>query len=123
VVVDGKPGPEWDEVRPPIFSADGRRVAYFAVQDKKWFPVVDGQPGPRFDDFSVRSLRMSPDGAHVAYGVFTGSRMHIFIDGQPGPEFDAIGRNGPAFDGGGALEYIGLDKKEKALYRVRHVPR
>jgi hypothetical protein len=49
--------------------------------------------------------------------------LHVCVDGQPGPEFDAMGRNGPHYDADGVLEYIGLDKKEKALYRVRHVPR
>ena len=42
VVVDGTEGSHYDSVWGLIFSPDGKRVAYLASLNKKYFVVVDG---------------------------------------------------------------------------------
>jgi len=37
-----------------VLSADGKRLAYAAKKNGKWFVVVDGQPGPEFDSILRR---------------------------------------------------------------------
>ncbi len=57
----GKGGPEYDRIRKPVFSPDGKRVAYVA-QKGNWGRggvqifqvVVDGQPGPVYDEIVTR---------------------------------------------------------------------
>jgi roadblock/LC7 domain-containing protein len=69
VVVDGQPGPEYDEVWCPVFSQDGKRVAYASKKDAKWLVVVDGQPGPDYD--WIIDMEFSPDGKSVAYNGYS----------------------------------------------------
>lgn len=49
-VIDGKEGKHYDYVGEPVFSPDGKHVAYKARHGKKWFVVVDGQEGRAYDD-------------------------------------------------------------------------
>lgn len=50
MVVDGKAGTEYDDIpSPPIFSPDGKRVAYAAKNGEKWLVVVDGHAGEEYD--------------------------------------------------------------------------
>ncbi len=51
VVLDGQPGPQYDEVLrgTPVFGPDGKRMAYGAKRGEKWFVVLDGKDGPPFE--------------------------------------------------------------------------
>lgn len=50
VVVDGKEGKQYDGiVGSPIFSPDGKRVAYAAVIGDKQFVVLDGKEEKQYD--------------------------------------------------------------------------
>jgi len=51
VLLDGQAGPEYDEIceGDPVFSPDGKCVAYTARKGDKWLVVVDGQAGPEYD--------------------------------------------------------------------------
>jgi len=49
VVVDGRPGPRFDKVTPPLFSLTGTRVAYTGERQGKWNVVVNGSEGRQFD--------------------------------------------------------------------------
>jgi hypothetical protein len=59
VVVDGKPGPVYDEVRDVVFSDDGSHVAYRARRGASWMVVVDGREGVPFE--SIASLIFAGD--------------------------------------------------------------
>lgn len=73
VVVNDKPGPEFDfhpsstyrSDYQPVCSCDGNKVAYAAGQSGKEFIVVNDNRGPQFDD--VRFPEFSPDGSKVKY--------------------------------------------------------
>ncbi len=152
VVVDGKGGPEYGQIRSLRFSPDGKRVAYVAVKGWarissrptsmtatgapwKCVVIVDGKPGPDYDQIGKGSPIFSPDGKRVAYVAQKGwprssttrpsktatrpsrsmpnrsmpattrpstttrrrsttrppRRWVVVVDGQAGPEHDAIG--------------------------------
>jgi len=48
-------------------STDGKRVAYLAQVDKKYFTVVDGQEGEQYNFVWKYTLIFSPDSKSVAY--------------------------------------------------------
>ncbi len=68
VVVDGKPGPEYDEARfvehrGPTFGPAGMPLAYAGAREGRWRLVVNGQPGPECDVLArPDALRAGPDG-------------------------------------------------------------
>jgi len=113
VVVGDRKGPfEFDVVGHPVFSADGRRVAYAAAtgaqvdaftalssyadqmaQGGRWCLVVDGKRGPEFD--RVDAPVFAPDGKVVACRVRRGKKSLILVGEKAGGELDDVGP--PAF--------------------------
>ena len=95
VILDGKPQPAYDNLGPLVFSPDGKRVAYAAMQKEgqreKWQVVADGKGGS-FDAIGEETLQFSPDGKHLAYAVQTGGQWCVVLDGKPGEKYDGIGQ-------------------------------
>jgi Tol biopolymer transport system component len=91
MVLDGEASPKYDKVGQSgvVFSPDGRRLAYAALKNGRWFAVVDGKAGTEYDQ--VGALVFSPDGRRVAYGAKKGDKWLMAVDGQVGPECEAIG--------------------------------
>ncbi|MDO8588775.1 MAG: hypothetical protein Q7T82_17230 [Armatimonadota bacterium] len=116
-VVDGQAGQEYDSLYPLRFSPDGKHVAYRAKKGKKWLVVMDGQPGSEYN--WTGDVQFSPDGKHSAYQAGKYKEWFVVIDGQSGPQYDDVSK-GPAFGLDGSIEYMVI--KEKALFRVKHVP-
>lgn len=79
VVVNGSQGPTFDRVVDPLFSPDGKHVAYRARKDGKRFVVVADLSGktvrvhPPYEQ--VLETRFTADGKHVAYGVKDGQKL------------------------------------------------
>lgn len=90
VLVDGLEGSgAYDNAGPPVFSPDGKRVAFAARAGKSWLVVVDGQEGTRHDEVSLASLALAD--ARLAYGARDGRGWRMVVDGRPGPLYDEIG--------------------------------
>lgn len=105
LVVDGKPGPEFEKVVNPIFSADGSHVAYGASKDGgivSFFAVVDGLPRPEYLGYRTLSVKFSPDGKHHAYAASRAGQEVLVVDGKPGPAYDGIEVPDFPFGPGGA---------------------
>lgn len=100
VVVDGKPGARFDEVRATrLWSADGAHIAYAARRGDRWFIVADDKEyGPYT---SVAAPVHSSDGKRLAYAARTGDRWQAIVDGVAGAAYDAIVR-WPVFTNDGA---------------------
>jgi Tol biopolymer transport system component len=88
MIVDGVPGPVFDEVETVVFSPDGNRIAYRAKKGEKWCAVLDGKIGPEFD--VVCEAIFSPDGRRVAYAAEEGGTWHVVVDGQIGPAYNQV---------------------------------
>ena len=52
VRVDGVDGPRYQDIRKetPLFSENGRSIAYCARKDGKWHWVINGVEGPAFEN-------------------------------------------------------------------------
>lgn len=94
MVVDGKPGPEYNSVRGLTFSPDGNHFAYeaalFQPQNDQQFLVVDDKAQP-YTGF-VDIIGFSPDSAHLAALVVNQKikKSTLLIDGYPSREYDRI---------------------------------
>jgi WD40 repeat protein len=102
-VVDGVEGPEYEGLSRPVFSPDGRRVAYEALRGGKFavgaakvgntrqMVVIDGVEGPPYE--GVGSPVFSPDSRHIAYWAHTASgekRSHVVLDDSEGEKYDRV---------------------------------
>jgi len=105
------------QVQYPIFSPDGKRLAYAARSGfTKMVVVTDGVEGSQ-QTFVQGAPVFSPDSRRVAYaasadikvgrtfmvGMWTGkvyAKHAVIVDGIPGKEYDEIGRDGPVFSPG-----------------------
>jgi Tol biopolymer transport system component len=64
----------------PVFSPDGRRVAYAALKGNNPVVVVDGAEGKRYE--AVGAPSFSPDSVHVSYEAVLGGRHFLVVDGK-----------------------------------------
>jgi roadblock/LC7 domain-containing protein len=110
-IVLGHGGPEFHDVASPVFSPDGKQLAYAARLWMKWFIVVGDNRGPEFDD--IGRPVFSPDGKTVAYRADLHHKRFIVVGDNRGPEFDDIGV--PVFspDGKTVAYWAGLKEKKK----------
>ena len=102
IVLDGKAGPSYAAlVGKPVFSLDGKRVAYVAMNTQnQWFVVVDGEESrERYPPVQGRpgvfpDLRFSLDGRRLAYvAVVDGggvAKQVVVVDHQADRKYDEI---------------------------------
>ena len=72
---------------PPVFSPSGDTVAYFAIQERKWFAVAGAREDGPYDEL-FGEPRFSADGSQVWYGARRGrtlffARLSLRAMGQP----------------------------------------
>jgi Tol biopolymer transport system component len=90
-VVDGKPGRLSDSaIRTSfVFSADGSRYGYLAIQGDKIVLVVDNELQPPWDKF--KEIVFSPDSKRLAYSAVIGKKQLVVVDGVAGVAYDEVG--------------------------------
>ncbi len=66
MVVDGQESPEYEYVSPPVFSADGRRLAYGMARNGKYSVVVDAKA-----ERNMMASRLICNSAPTASGSLT----------------------------------------------------
>jgi len=75
----------------PVFSPDGKRLAYIAQEGGQRFVVLDGKPGARYETVYKGTLTFSPDSKRLAYFAGKGSMRTVVLDGAEGaPHRDAM---------------------------------
>lgn len=104
VVVDGREGKAYDRVGAaiPVFSADGKHMAYTARDyGRPEVVVLDGKEGPGFEAVPATSLVFSAAGDRFAYGGRReNGRWSAVVDGVVGPEYDQVDRLAFGAEGG-----------------------
>lgn len=126
VVVDGREGPQYDEILVPPpqeipadlkpllgkspsqvdeelihwlnWSPDDRRLAYVARRGDKWFAVVDGEEGSPFEKVDLPEF--TKDSRHFLYRANRGGKSVPVLDGKAGGEYDGWA-DGPWFSEAG----------------------
>ena len=88
VVINGKKGLDFDDVRYMTFSRDGSKLAYAAKLKERWFIVTGNEKGPEFD--RVGPPVFNPDGSRLAYAAKLTEKEFLVVDGQKGEQFDDI---------------------------------
>ena len=113
------PGPAgrehgYHEVDGPVFSPDGRRLAYRAqiykagtfgdgqhyVSPDQWLVVLDNSEGAKYEEIIEDSLLFSPDGQHLAYVVRErgqGGQVFVVLDGVEQKRYPQMGAGSLAF--------------------------
>ena len=104
---------------PPVFSPDGKRIAYAAFPEPepstRILVVVDGKEGPLYDGLDARSPLFSPDSRKCVYLAKKADRFVVVIDGVESPEFESISL--PVFSPDGSkLAYFGKREGVDSLY-------
>jgi len=69
----------------PVFSPDGKRLAYIAQEGGQRFVVLDGKPGAKYEAVSKGTLTFSPDSKRLAYFAGNGGMRTVVVDGAEGP--------------------------------------
>lgn len=100
-------------IKPMIFSADSRHLAYSAREADSWFMVKDGEKSKPFK--SVGSPIVSRDGQRLAFAAQVPGGWCMVVDGNPGKPFEKLGP--PAFSPDGRrLAYAARsDGKERMV--------
>lgn len=122
MVVDGKASAPYASLpRPPwvMFSSDGKRLAYNAIQAGKEMVVLDDTPGQLYDE--VSGQRFTSDGRLVYRGA-RGAKAYLVVDGQEGKAYDTLfyleWRRGEFVCAGsvGGRHFVLRNGKESAAY-------
>ena len=135
VVVDGQPGPMYDEVdvNSLVYSPDGKRLAYRARRGNTWIMVVnEKEQHPDLDLRIIGYPKFSPDSNRLAYLGVKDNQVHAVVNGISGSAFDSIDLSSMtfspdskhlAYDGGKNDEStIVLDGHDGPRYRLMSVP-
>ena len=111
VIVDGRRrGSNRGELQSPVFSPDGKRLAWIALRSvvrlipfegligvdtgSGWSVVVDGDWGKEYG--RIRALTFCPQGRSFAYEANASGGRCVVVDGREQEKFSTIG-NGPLF--------------------------
>lgn len=71
----------------PVFSPDGKRLAYVAQDGGQRFVVLDGKPGTKYEAVYKGTLTFSPDSKRLAYLAGKGSTRMLVMDGVEGKPY------------------------------------
>jgi Tol biopolymer transport system component len=92
-IIDRQVARSYDQgvvLTPQGFSADGKRVAYFAKTGGKYLVVVDGTEVGPFDQVGMASLLFSPDSRQLAFKYERDGRSHVWRNGREEGSFESI---------------------------------
>jgi hypothetical protein len=126
----------------PVFSSDGKYMAYRAMIDKNWCVVLNEKEGKEFKareekqypnlGVGPRTLLFSPDSRHLSYMAINQNKWFVVFDEKEGKQYDGIGKETLIFSPDskhlayGAVinkkECVVIDGEEQKLYdRVDNV--
>jgi Tol biopolymer transport system component len=117
-VIDGGEGDEYKDVDVPIFSGDGKHVAYVATEtDGLQRVVIDGRKGPLYA--ATDAPLLSADGKHLVYnanlGKARGSQWCVIKDGVEGTPYQDVKNVAMSEDGEHIAHWIFVSGKHQLM--------
>lgn len=88
LVEDGKPGPEFEQIKHIRFSPDSQRLAYAAKKDGKWHLVENGKAGPGYND--IKRVAFGPESENLACIVKTGQGSRVVKNVEKSEVFEQV---------------------------------
>lgn len=81
VVLNNEEGKHYDRISGcPVFSPDGKQLAYVAVnKEGEYFIVLNGQESKTYDEIYGKPV-FSEDSKHIAYGAQVGNEPWWIVD-------------------------------------------
>ena len=76
---------------PPVFSPNGKRLAYVAQEGVQRLVVLDGKPGTKYEAVYKGTLTFSPDSKRLAYLAGKGGKRIVVVDGSDGNPYTDVG--------------------------------
>jgi hypothetical protein len=89
-IADGNASAAHDALDAPVFSPDGRRLAYVQVDGERSRVWVDGVLEPPFDRIRSHTLSFDATGEHLAYVAIDGTGQRLVRDGRAGRSWQRI---------------------------------
>jgi RNA polymerase sigma factor (sigma-70 family) len=77
----------YDDMRRPLFTGDGKHVAFAARKADKWRVVVDGKEGAEYDN-DIGTPILTADSQRAAYTIQSGRKWRVVVDGQEGAPYN-----------------------------------
>ncbi len=111
---------QYDQIEDPVYSGDGKKLAYVAMKGGRWFIVHNGTEGPAFD--MVVTPAFSPDGKYLVYRVRDKGERFVVVADKKG---QIIKRHkpyelvfAPVFTADGRLFAYGVKAGNKLIWKV-----
>jgi Tol biopolymer transport system component len=117
-VIDGVEGEEYKDVDVPIFSRDGKHVAYGATEtDGRHLVVIDGRKGQLYA--ATDAPLLSADGKHLVYNANLGqerrSQWCVVRDGVEGTPYEDVKNVAMSEDGEHIAHWIFVNGKHQLI--------
>lgn len=117
MIVDGRPEKIYEQLTSPVYSADGKKLAYLAEANGKWYAIINGAIiGPPMEDHA--SFGFSPDSSRFfVAGTEKKLGWTYFVDGVAGPGFVQLSpivfsNDGKHYVYGGSEMQLGFKKNQ-----------
>jgi hypothetical protein len=69
---------DYEDLRPPVFSANGKHLACAVEKDEKWRLLLDGHAGELYD--GMQSPVFGSDSKHLAYPARKGGKWRLVTE-------------------------------------------
>jgi WD40-like Beta Propeller Repeat len=100
----------------PVFSTDGRRTSYVAIEEGQVVVFVDEVEIGRFEGFHKQTPTFSADGRRFAVAVREHGRWFVIVDGKVGKRYDYVDVGNDIFSkDGSTFAYLAVDGEKKTV--------
>lgn len=109
-IIDGAPSPPFRAISSPIFSPNGKRIAYYAQRGDKRFVVSDFHESALYDEIAPFSLVFDAESQTLAFAARRNKLWRVVVNDAEGPEYDSV--SNPVVAGDSAA-YVATRAKDK----------